>query len=50
MIEQALKRTDGCALRGTPDGNGPGMDWITDCPTQLDLYGRLMDALNAIGP
>ncbi|GAX61158.1 hypothetical protein SCALIN_C17_0192 [Candidatus Scalindua japonica] len=28
-IEKALARTDGCALRGEPDGNGKGRDWVT---------------------
>ena len=33
-LERAMGRTDGCALRGAPDGNGPGRDWITTCEAQ----------------
>ncbi len=25
-LQKAIGRTDGCVLRGTPDGNGPGLD------------------------
>jgi hypothetical protein len=47
-LEQAIGRTDGCALRGSPDGNGPGRDWITDCDSQTDVYALLNDALDAL--
>jgi hypothetical protein len=30
-LEKAIARTDGRALRGAPDGNGAGMDWVTTC-------------------
>ena len=30
-LEKAIARTDGCALRGAPDGKGAGMDWVTTC-------------------
>lgn len=49
-LQKALERTDGCALRGTPDGNGPGRDWITDCAQQTELYRLLTEALNALTP
>jgi hypothetical protein len=49
-LEKALERTDGCALRGAPDGNGPGRDWITDCDAQIETYGLLSDALAALQP
>lgn len=49
-LNQALERTDGCALRGSPDGNGKGMDWITDCGAQAMLYGLLQEAINALTP
>ena len=49
-LEQTIERTDGCALRGAPDGNGPGRDWITDCDVQLELYILLVSALDAIAP
>ena len=49
-LEQALARTDGCQLRGTPDGNGPGRDWITDCTAQAAVYASLSSALEALSP
>jgi len=47
-LENAIARTDGCELRGAPDGNGPGRDWITDCAAQTVAYNQLNDALNAL--
>ena len=47
-LNQAIARTDGCALRGAPDGNGPGRDWITDCAAQEPVYDSLTAALNAL--
>jgi hypothetical protein len=49
-LNKALMRTDGCVLRGEPDGNGPGRDWITDCAEQAVVYQLLQDALDAITP
>jgi len=49
-LEKALIRTDGCALRGSPDGNGPSRDWITDCAAQIEAYNLLNDALEALTP
>ena len=49
-LEQAIQRTDGCVLRGIPDGNGPSRDWITDCNAQATLYDSLTEALNALTP
>ncbi|NUQ44991.1 MAG: hypothetical protein HUU22_03045 [Phycisphaerae bacterium] len=49
-LNQAIMRTDGCALRGAPDGNGPSRDWITDCTDQAVVYQYLQDALNALTP
>jgi hypothetical protein len=48
QLGQAISRTDGCALRGTPDGNGPGRDWITTCGAQSAIYQSLLDALSVI--
>lgn len=55
LTEDALRRVDGCALRGkadscfTPDG-----DWITTCVDQGDIHPLLTDALacliNAAAP
>ncbi len=47
-LNQAIVRTDGCVLRGEPDGPGPGRDWITDCAAQESVYWLLLDALDAI--
>ena len=47
-LEQAISRTDGCALRGAPDGNGSGRDWITTCGAQGQIYQPLVAALAAI--
>jgi hypothetical protein len=40
----AIERTDGCVLRGSPDGSGRGRDWITDCAAQASVYQLLIDA------
>ncbi len=50
QLNQAISRTDGCALRGAPDGSGPGFDWITDCAAQGPIYDDLTAALNALQP
>lgn len=44
-LEMAISRTDGCANKGAPDGNGKGRDWITNCGSQGALYNLLMAAL-----
>jgi hypothetical protein len=49
-LEHAIARTDGCALRGAPDGNGPGRDWITACEAQEPVYASLVAAMAAITP
>jgi hypothetical protein len=49
-LEQAIARTDGCALQGAPDGNGPGRDWITSCEAQEQIYPQLIVALAALTP
>jgi hypothetical protein len=50
QIEQAILRTDGCAIGGMPDGNGPSRDWITACDAQNQVFPALADALAAIAP
>jgi hypothetical protein len=50
QLEQAISRTDGCALRGTSDGNGPSRDWVTTCAAQNQVYPLLIEALTAIAP
>jgi hypothetical protein len=49
-LEQAIIRTDGCALRGGPDGSGPGRDWVTSCAEQASIYQSLVEALAALAP
>jgi hypothetical protein len=49
-LMQAAERTDGCVLRGGPDGNGSGRDWVTDCAAQAALYEKLNAALSALTP
>ena len=44
----AIKRSNGCALRGTADGNGKSRDWITDCASQIAAYGLLHAAREAL--
>jgi hypothetical protein len=48
--QQAIARTDGCALQGAPQGNGPSRDWITSCAAQEPVYPPLVAALAAIAP
>ena len=47
-LNKSLERTDGCVLRGSPDGNGPERDWITDCDSQAVIYQLLSDARAAL--
>lgn len=49
-LNEAIERTNGCELSGSPDGNGGGRDWITDCVAQNQVYPLLNDALNALTP
>jgi len=47
-LEKSILRTDGCVLRGSPDLNGKGRDWITDCAAQTEAYDLLTSALDAL--
>jgi len=49
-LAHAVVRTDGCALRGAPDGKGQGCDWLTDCADQQLVYGLIDGALAALTP
>ena len=49
-IDDAIARVDGCVLRGEPDGNGPGRDWIIDCGDQAVVYALLILAEAALSP
>ncbi len=47
-LQDAIDRTDGCALRGAPDVAGGGQikqDYITNCGDQLSIYSSLTSAL-----
>jgi hypothetical protein len=47
-LQKAIARTDGCVLRGIPDGDGPERDWVTNCTDQATLYESLTSALQAL--
>jgi len=47
-LEKSIIRTDGCVLRGSPDLNGKGRDWIIGCAAQTDVYDLLTSALDAL--
>jgi len=47
-ISDAITRTDGFPLRGRLDGDGPGMDWITNQTDQNFVYGKLTAALSEL--
>lgn len=52
-LKKSISRTDGCPLRGNPDGNGKGRDWITDCDAQQAIYDALtlaVETLENCGP
>lgn len=45
-LNDSIIRTDGFPLRGSLDGNGQGMDWITNQTDQNFVYGKLTAALS----
>lgn len=50
-LQDAIERTDGCALRGSPDRPGQGQirqDYIKTCTDQAPVYRLLVDALDAL--
>lgn len=47
-LEKLIARTDGCSKTGSPDANGKGRDWVTDCAIQAVILSQLTEALNAI--
>lgn len=47
-LNKAIGRTDGYPLRGSPDGNGPSRDWITDCDAQTTIYDLLNLAVDTL--
>lgn len=53
QLNSILDKTDGCALRGTPDTQGSGFtpDWIITCPSQAlidPLIGNSITTLEAL--
>ena len=52
LLKHAIRRTDGCVLRGEPDPKGSWRrhtpDFVVDCTAQSDLYDLLTSALDAI--
>jgi len=49
-LNDAIQRTNGCEVSGSPDGNGAGRDWITDCAVQSPVLVYLRAALSALTP
>jgi hypothetical protein len=50
-LQDAMDRTDGCTLRGSPDPAGSGQikqDYITNCADQIPLYSTLKEALDSL--
>ncbi|MHC4112951.1 MAG: PKD domain-containing protein, partial [Planctomycetota bacterium] len=44
LESDVLRKTDGCALSGSPDKN----DWIIDCSTQNIIYPLILDTIELI--
>lgn len=53
-VKSAVMRTDGCALRGSPDTvvnqGGAGMDFVTTCGVQAPIYACLNNAQTQLTP
>lgn len=51
-LNEAIARTDGCEANPgpSPDGNGPGRDWVTDCGVQPPILACLRQARDALTP
>jgi len=47
-LQDALGKTDGCALRGAVDGKGSSQDWITTRESQQLVYELLTKAVSAL--
>ena len=45
LQKDILKKTDGCALSGSPDKN----DWIKTCDEQTRLYNLIVEAIELLG-
>jgi len=44
MVNDVLKRTDGCATGGAPDKN----DWIPNCDAQADIYPLVIQLISLL--
>ncbi len=44
LLNDVLKKTDGCAENGTPDKN----DWIKSCTEQAQVYPLIIEALGLL--
>lgn len=51
-LNEAIARADGCEANPgpSPDGNGPGRDWVTDCGVQQPILACLRQARSALTP
>ena len=52
-LNEAIDRTNGCEANlasPSPDGNGPGRDWVTDCNAQPPILVCLRAARDALAP
>jgi hypothetical protein len=49
-LTSVIERTDGCVVRGSVDGPGPGKDWVLDCDAQHELHALLQAAIGALQP
>lgn len=50
-LQDAIERTDGCTLRGSPDPHGEGQikqDYIKTCTDQAPVYTLLKNALDSL--
>ncbi len=47
-LYSAIRRVDGCTLRGEPDSKGKERDWIIDCEVQKEVYAELDAALQSL--
>ena len=41
LINDLLKKTDGCEVSGSPDKN----DWVRDCEAQQQFYALIQEAI-----
>jgi hypothetical protein len=51
-VNEAIERTNGCEVNPgpSPDGNGPGRDWVTDCGVQPPILACLREVQRVLAP